>query len=310
MYNKERIIEEIKRVAKKLNASSLGQKDFELNSTIPLETVKYYLGSWEQALKQAEVEVPDTKKSAQPKEEESRSNKKTLNEDKLLLELIRIYKKTGEEPTTLLVDTEGKYGEHIYRKYWKSLNEAFAQARKRFPERSENFKRKKSTVSIEDAEVSLEKYDDVERPGYNEEERMEEQKIKFIPQTIRPKETKRKPKTVGASMDFRGLKFAPADKKGVIYLFGIVAHELGFIIESISPEFPDCEGKRCVDLENNQWEHIRIQFEYRCSDVKKQDMIETECDLIICWTHDWTECPVEVLELKPEMERFQNFQLI
>jgi len=28
-----------------------------------------------------------------------------------------------------------------------------------------------------------------------------------------------------------------------------------------------------------------------------------ECDLIVCWEHDWTECPIEVLELKEAIRR-------
>jgi len=29
----------------------------------------------------------------------------------------------------------------------------------------------------------------------------------------------------------------------------------------------------------------------------------SECDLIVCWEHNWPECPVEVIELKKELER-------
>ena len=29
------------------------------------------------------------------------------------------------------------------------------------------------------------------------------------------------------------------------------------------------------------------------------------CDLIVCWTHNWKECPVEVLELS-KLVRFSN----
>ena len=307
MYDKDQIIREIKRVAEKLNDTDLNQKDFELNSTIPLETVKYYLGSWEQALRQAGVAVSAYTESRESGKSEKADKKKVANEDALLLDLIRIYESTGETPTALSVDTDGKYGEHVYRKYWKSLSDAFVQARRKFPEKFAKFKQKSASVSISDAESSLEQYGDEGHPGEKKEEReerMDEQKIKFIPQTIQPKETKKKPRTVGEPMDFRGLKNAPVDKKGVIYLFGLIAHEMGFLIESISPEFPDCESRRCVDLENNQWEHVKIQFEFLSSDVKDQNLIETECDLVICWNHDWIGCPVEVLELKSEIARF------
>lgn len=307
MYDKNRIIREIKRVAGKMNGSTLLQKDFELNSTIPLETVKYYLGSWEQALKQAGIETTTGGDSKKKGKTENGEEKRVFDEDSLLLELIRIYEDTGEVPTTLSVDSDGKYGEHIYRKRWKSLSDAFAEARKKFPEKFNQFQQKTDSVSISDAEASLEQYNgkgDFREKEEEREARMDDQKIRFIPQTIQPKESRKKTRTVGESMNFRGFTHAPAEKKGLIYLFGMIAHEMGFVVESISPEFPDCEGKRCIDLENNRWEHVRIQLEFRSSDLKDRNMIENDCDLVICWSHDWSGCPVEVLELKPEIDRF------
>jgi hypothetical protein len=310
MFTKERIIQEIQRVAKKLDGKVLTQNQFELNSTIPIETLKYHLGSWEQALKQAEL-IPVSDEKARGQRQKSRKNQQVkspaVNEEKLLIELIRIYNKIGEEPTVLTVDTQGKYGEHLYRKYWKSLDEALLQARKSFPEKFNTQLDKSGAVSIEDAQMSLEEYNVHKQPGREEEEMVEEQKIKFIPQTIKPKQVKKRPRTLGEPIKFRGMRFAPADKKGVIFLFGIVAPELGFVIESLSPEFPDCEARRCVDLENNQWEYIRIQFEYRCSEVQEPELLENGCDLIVCWIHDHKDCPTEVLELKSEMDRFEDF---
>jgi hypothetical protein len=310
MITKERIIQEIQRLAQKLGGKGLNQNQFELHSTIPVETVKYHLGSWEQALKQADL-TPVSDEKARGQRQKSSQNKQvkssTVNEEKLLMELIRIYNKIGEEPTVLTVDTQGKYGEHLYRKYWKSLDEALLQARKSFPEKFNIKSGKSGAVSIEDAQMSLEEYNVQKQPGRAEEEMVEEQKIKFIPQTIKPKQVKKRPRTLGESIKFRGLRFAPADKKGVIFLFGIVAPELGFVIESLSPEFPDCDARRCVDLENNQWEHIRIQFEYRCSEVQESELLENGCDLIVCWIHDHKDCPTEVLELKSEMDRFEDF---
>jgi hypothetical protein len=26
-----------------------------------------------------------------------------------------------------------------------------------------------------------------------------------------------------------------------------------------------------------------------------------ECDIIVCWTHNWPECPLEVIELKKHL---------
>ena len=62
----------------------------------------------------------------------------------------------------------------------------------------------------------------------------------------------------GQPIDFRGLRFAPINEQGVVYLFGMISSEIGFYIESVRTGFPDCEGKRCFDKKNNLWEHVKI----------------------------------------------------
>lgn len=289
MYTKERILEEIKRVAEELGVKSLKQKDFEINSTIPISTVKYYLGSWNQALKDADLKLTN--------EEEPSEKGSKISDDQVLLDLVRIYEETGEVPTTALIDNLGKYSEKIYKKKWGNLSDAFALAKKRFPERFQTSKKKDFRVSLEDIEESLEYYDTSKQTVNIKEKGMDDKKIKFIPQTIKPKGTSEKQKFFGEPIDFRGLRFAPINKQGVVYLFGLVSSELGFLIDSFRPEFPDCEGKRCLDIEDNRWEYVRIQFEYNSSDFQEFQARQNECDIVICWKHDWDSCPLEVLEL-------------
>lgn len=44
----------------------------------------------------------------------------------------------------------------------------------------------------------------------------------------------------GNHIDFRGLRHEPVNENGVIFLFGIVARELGYSVESVQAGFPDC----------------------------------------------------------------------
>lgn len=127
---------------------------------------------------------------------------------------------------------------------------------------------------------------------------IDKQTIKLIPQTIKPKIAKKKPKFLGEPVRFRGLKFAPVNETGVAFLFGMVGHELGYVVEALRTESPDCEGKRCLDTSEDQWENVKIDFEFKSSDFQKYDTNENESDLIICWIHDWEDCPIEVLELQ------------
>lgn len=52
--------------------------------------------------------------------------------------------------------------------------------------------------------------------------------------------------TYGNPIDFRGLRHEPANEDGVVFLFGMVARELGFLVEAVQAGFPDCEAKRQV----------------------------------------------------------------
>src|SRR5574341_205258 len=49
-----------------------------------------------------------------------------------------------------------------------------------------------------------------------------------------------KPRNYGEPIDFRGLRHAPINEQGVVFLFGMVSDELGFLVESVHHPFPDC----------------------------------------------------------------------
>lgn len=102
----------------------------------------------------------------------------------------------------------------------------------------------------------------------------------------------------GALLNFRGLRHAPLNENGVVHLFGMVGLELGYTVESITPGFPDCEAKRRLKQSPETWERVRIEFEYASRSFLAHGHDPTACDLIVCWDHNWPECPLEVLELK------------
>lgn len=102
----------------------------------------------------------------------------------------------------------------------------------------------------------------------------------------------------GALLNFRGLQHAPINEIGVVLLFGVVAHELGYVVESVQGGYPDCEAKRRVSRNGNRWERIRIEFEYASRNFQTHGHDPAQCDLVICWEDNWPDCPLEVLELK------------
>lgn len=110
--------------------------------------------------------------------------------------------------------------------------------------------------------------------------------------------TKREGMEYGKPLDFRGLRHAPINEQGVVYLFGIVSYELGLIVEAIQSGFPDCEAKRCIDPNQDRWQRVRIEFEFRSRNFRDHGHDAAQCDLIVCWEHDWPDCPIEVVELR------------
>lgn len=111
------------------------------------------------------------------------------------------------------------------------------------------------------------------------------------------------PQLYGEPIDFRGLRHAPINEQGVVYLFGMVSRELGFYVEAIQQGFPDCEGKYLHDPSKNLWAKARIEFEFRASGFREHGHDAEQCDFIVCWINDWQECPITVIELRREISK-------
>lgn len=125
----------------------------------------------------------------------------------------------------------------------------------------------------------------------------EQHLVSHLPGTLpRPRHTKLPDRsTYGAPIDFRGLRHEPVTEQGVVFLFGMVARELGYMVEAVQQGFPDCEAKRQV--EGGKWQRVRIEFEF---ESRSYNHPIDGCDVIVCWRHNWAECPatMEVIELQ------------
>lgn len=103
--------------------------------------------------------------------------------------------------------------------------------------------------------------------------------------------------TVGERVDLPILNYAPLNESGVILLFGYYLQDLGFShIEEIRQGFPDAIGMRSVG--SGKYKRIRIEFEFRSSSFIAHKHPIEGCDVIVCWEHDWQDCPLEVIELR------------
>jgi AcrR family transcriptional regulator len=109
----------------------------------------------------------------------------------------------------------------------------------------------------------------------------------------------------GAPLAFRGMASAPVNEMGVVLAFGMLAADLGYAVEAIGTAFPDCQAKRLVagaaggkSGAGDRWEPVRIEFEFRSRSFLYHGHDADECDVLICWQHDWPDCPLEVLVLE------------
>ncbi len=102
---------------------------------------------------------------------------------------------------------------------------------------------------------------------------------------------------LGAPMPLPAMAYEPVNEMGVMVLFSMLAQQLGFVIEAVQSGFPDCEAK--IEVEPGRWQHFRIEFEYESLQFKKHGHDPSQCDLIVCWRHNWKNCPphIQVLEL-------------
>ena len=102
--------------------------------------------------------------------------------------------------------------------------------------------------------------------------------------------------TFGASLNPLPMAHAPTNEQGVVFLFGMLAAQLGFVVLRLQTEFPDCRAMRRVDEDVWQETVIELEFESRNFLAHGHDL--NGCDMIVCWRHNWPECPLEVVELR------------
>jgi hypothetical protein len=102
----------------------------------------------------------------------------------------------------------------------------------------------------------------------------------------------------GAPSQLAGMRYQPVNEAGVVYVFGRLAEKLGMEVERIQTAFPDCEAMR--EVAQGKWQRVKIEFEFASRNFVDHGHSVDGCDIIVCWVHNWLECPdnIEVIELR------------
>lgn len=272
--DKDKILNEIRRIAKEKKTDTISKSEFKQKSGISEWQVYKYFDSWNEAIKIAGLIPTDTSK---------------IGDDELFQEMKEVFIKCNGICSQMKFDKECKFSIKVYRKRFGRWNGILSAFKKWIEDTGEEVPFL-NQLKLKD-KISSKKSNNFQ---------LEKSPVKQIQR-----------ETLGVAaygpfLNFRGLQHAPINEQGVVFLFGMVCFELGFAVEAIRTAYPDCEAKRKVKGRHTGWERISIEFEYKSSNFKEQGHDPSKCDLLVCWQHDWTDCPIEVLELKSKIKELEE----
>ncbi len=103
----------------------------------------------------------------------------------------------------------------------------------------------------------------------------------------------------GEPLGYGTMVYAPVNELGVLVLFSMLAKDMGFVIEAIGSAFPDCLARR-RDPRSGRHLRVLIEIEFKSSRFVRHDHPTDGCNMIVCWEHDWADCPphIEVISLR------------
>jgi len=277
-HSKESIIQTLQNVAARLGKSTLSKR--EVQPHLPLSSISYHFGNLGTAPNAAGLKVAVQDPAAV-------SERFRVDDNDLFASLWEIEKKIGYPPNLSQYRANGgSFSDVPFRRRlgrWASTLQHYHK-----------WKVDRGEVHTNPSNVAdPSKVGD----GATLSERRIEPLVQFGGQIRRP------PQLYGEPIDFRGLRHAPINEQGVVYLFGMVSRELGFSVEALQQGFPDCEGKYLHDKSRQLWAKARIEFEFLASHFRVHGHNADECDIIVCWENDWEDCPLRVVELKKEIMR-------
>lgn len=306
------LLEELRRVARSLGKRSVTKSEFATHGRAHPCTLQKRFGGWNKALEKAGLEI---------------TKRNNIPDDTLLEELRRVARSLGKQSVTRSdFDKYGRVHHATVRKRFGGWNKALEKAGLRVTKRNkipnkEIFDEIAKVWNLLGRKPSQDEFSRLSKfsssllkhrfgtflkamEAYLEEHHTDDSLgaehdnggLKLVIHAPSAPGGRAKRTKYGSLINFRGMQHAPLNELGVVFLFGMLAKELGFVVEAISADFPDCEAKRHDPL-SETWERVLVEFEFNSLRFKEHGHDPKQCDLIVCWKHDWDESPIEVLEL-------------
>jgi len=63
-------------------------------------------------------------------------------------------------------------------------------------------------------------------------------------------------------------------------------------------------------MAKGQWQDQNVEVEFESKNFLRHGHDPKKCDVIVCWVHNWPECPecIEVVELRKEIAKIAGEQ--
>jgi len=275
-HTRKSLIQEIKRVAKTLDKETVSRTEFIQGSGISEWHVLKHFDCWNDFVRAAGLQPTDVSR---------------IPDNDLFEAMYRTFLSEQGITTRTRFRKACQYSDYVYTKRWGRWDNVLFEFKKWINQEHPDFPYMGNLPS------DLPKFESPKRQQPTSESRTAVSSWSRIGNRL-----------YGSMLNFRGLQHAPMNEQGVVFLFGMVARELGFVVESVRAGFPDCVAKRCVRRVKTKdiWEQVRIEFEYESRSFRDHGHNPNECDLIVCWEDNWQECPIEVLELRSVIETLEK----
>jgi hypothetical protein len=270
---KSDVVDAIRNVASQLGRAP-SRSEFKAAAATSEYQILRHFPSWREALRASGYEPTSTNVR--------------LGDDVLLEEWGALVRKHRHTPTRSQYRTEGRYSPGVFERHfgpWSAIPERFRSIARTNPDWADVAALLPvfTATGVRTLPVAM-PVDDHEWTANVSTARHKHTKLDGVP-------------TYGGPIDFRGLRHQPVNEQGVVFLFGMVARELGYLVEAVQTGYPDCEAKRQIGP--GKWQRVRIEFEYESRNFRDHGHPVNGCDIIVCWRHNWLDCPhnLEVLEL-------------
>ncbi len=110
---------------------------------------------------------------------------------------------------------------------------------------------------------------------------------------------------VGELVGKRGIVYAPVNRAGVLLIFSRLLDEFEMLVEETAEDCRYIIARRRIDTGqpgSSRWERVKIALAYESLEIQQENKSDIEsdgsADLLICWQHNWPDCPLETFELR------------